>query len=645
MDPFELAAKLRQVRTIQSELGSSEQVSRLGSVQVVSGVAESDSSGGYVMVNLGGSSVTQDGTQAVECASDVSVRAGQEVQVQIADGKPRVTGVIGWGDAIRVDVDLAATQAADAETLATEAKEAVEAVSQHFWYDSNGAHVSTEAGVADGARNSLWNSLGIFFRSAANYLVGITQSAVQFYDGLGNAAANIMASFGATGARIGYAAKAHVAIDADSVDFNDGSKTLASVVNSDGMAGIVIPNSGAVIGGTSSEPALWIKRTNSNGRIAIGSGKGRPTLEELQITNNLIYMRGASSPNAVSFDLSSSGNGAITSQGRITGAGLTSNGDDSIRANITAFDSTAANPSASQTTHGLLVYDSAGVIVGQLRVGRTTDGKIGIALVARQGTTASGGIKQNAFWIYTATDGTVSYSVPTPANFRSAIASASLAANTFSGAQTVNGNQIVGKSTNLTSNTAPSAATNGNGTFRLTDSANNTIGYICPHFGTDNIQWFTMYAQRAVSGTNRFCTLRLGIDSSGNARVAFEGLKVRQAWNSALRQVLYNSTTGTNGNVTLSETAANFNHLTIYYRTNDNFHSSVDVFAPNGKIVSLQSIGINNAGNNMYLKSRTVTINGTSITKNGEGSAVLWSASTGYPSASTDIYITRVEGW
>ncbi|MBP3883856.1 MAG: hypothetical protein J6D54_02810 [Olsenella sp.] len=371
MDPFELAAKLRQVRTIQSELGSSEQVSRIGSVQVVSGVAESDSSGGYVMVNLGGSSVTQDGTQAVECASDVSVKAGQEVQVQIADGKPRVTGVIGWGDAIRADVDLAATQAADAETLATEAKEAVEAVSQHFWYDSNGAHVSTEAGVADGARNSLWNSLGIFFRSAANYLVGITQSAVQFYDGLGNAAANIMASFGATGARIGYAAKAHVAIDADSVDFNDGSKTLASVVNSDGMAGIVIPNSGAVIGGTTSEPALWIKRTNSNGRIAIGSGHGKPTGEEIQITSGRVYMPSGKSPAAISFDLSSSGNGAITSQGRITGVGITSSANVlCTMANVTRGTTPSAN------TYGTYEFlDSANRRLAIVEFGAMTDGR------------------------------------------------------------------------------------------------------------------------------------------------------------------------------------------------------------------------------------------------------------------------------
>lgn len=365
MDPFELAAKLRQVRTIQSELGSSEQVSRIGSVQVVSGVAESDSSGGYVMVNLGGSSVTQDGTQAVECASDVSVKAGQEVQVQIADGKPRVTGVIGWGDAIRTDVDLAATQAADAETLATEAKEAVEAVSQHFWHDSNGAHVSTEAGVADGARNSLWNSLGIFFRSAANNLVGITQSAVQFYDGLGNAAANIMASFGATGSRIGYESEPNIAIDSDSIDLNDGSTTVASIINEATMAGMVIPNSGALVGGKN-EPALWIKSTNTDGRVAIGSGHGRPTGEEIQITEGRVYMPSGMSPAAITFGLGGTAatSGTISAEGRITGAGLTSTDEVEFK-NVNLTDGTAVSGIVNGSAQ-VSFLDSADALIGRL---------------------------------------------------------------------------------------------------------------------------------------------------------------------------------------------------------------------------------------------------------------------------------------
>lgn len=405
MDPFELAAKLRQVRTIQSELGSSEQVSRIGSVQVVSGVAESDSSGGYVMVNLGGSSVTQDGTQAVECASDVSVKAGQEVQVQIADGKPRVTGVIGWGDAIRADVDLAATQAADAETLATEAKEAVEAVSQHFWYDANGAHVSTEAGVADGARNSLWNSLGIFFRSAANNLVGITQSAVQFYDGLGNAAANIMASFGATGSRIGYASEPNIAIDSDSIDLNDGSTTVASIINEATMAGMVIPNSGALVGGKN-EPALWIKSTNTDGRVAIGSGHGRPTGEEIQITEGRVYMPSGMSPAAISFDLggTESASGNITVEGELRKA--------------TDIDLSTA-PSANKYRTIFRANDVNGAYIAYMQAFHNTSNIDGLVLNATR--VVNGSAVYNGMTLGIRPDGTRSVNVSDASAWRTAL--------------------------------------------------------------------------------------------------------------------------------------------------------------------------------------------------------------------------------
>ena len=200
-------------------------------------------------------------------------------------------------------------------------------------------------------------------------------------------------------------------------------------------------------------------------------------------------------------------------------------------------------------------------------------------------------------------------------------------------------------SNNLTNNTKPASDSNGSAPLQFRVSGDSLAGNIVPRFLTNGNQFMEISGVRNVNGTYYFNGLQLGVNASGGMVTQFNSRGSRNAFNLGLREVLYYNATGTNGNVTLSASAANFNHLTIYYRTNDNFHSSVDVFAPNGKIVSLQSIGVNNAGNNMYLKSRTVTINGTSITKNGEGSAVLWTASTGYPGASTDIYITRVEGW
>lgn len=364
MDPFELAAKLKAGRTLQSETGSSEEVASLGSVQVVSGTAEGDSAAGYVMVNLGGSSVTQDGTQAIECATDVSVKAGQEVAVQITNGKPRVTGVIGWGDEISGRIDVAATQAANAETLAQEAKEAVEATSQYFWHDSNGAHVSTEAGNAAGARNSLWNSLGMFFRAAANNLVGITQSAISFYDGLGNAAANIMASFGASGARIGYESEPNVTIDSDSIDLNDGATTVLSMLNASNASGVVWPanfdiaglQSGGDIVAAKTEPYLWIRPNN-----ALSIGGNQPSKGILRVVGDEV-----------------AASGSITAQGRITGNGLTSR-DEIYR--TTDIDPSTA-PSANKYRTIFRANDAGGTNMGYMQAFQNTSNVDGILLNA-----------------------------------------------------------------------------------------------------------------------------------------------------------------------------------------------------------------------------------------------------------------------
>ena len=69
--------------------------------------------------------------------------------------------------------------------------------------------------------------------------------------------------------------------------------------------------------------------------------------------------------------------------------------------------------------------------------------------------------------------------------------------------------------------------------------------------------------------------------------------------------------------VTLSETAANFSRLTICYKSNDGDYSSVDVWHPDGKTVSL--LTARTAGTTtptFYLKSKTVLINGTTINTN-----------------------------
>lgn len=113
------------------------------------------------------------------------------------------------------------SRVADAYQLALEAEVVAQATGQHFWHDSNGAHVSTDALDPTGTSNSLWNSLGLLIRKAANNLVSITQSAIAFFDGNGNNASNIVASFGSSGFQVGYDSESHLEGDYHSLQMID----------------------------------------------------------------------------------------------------------------------------------------------------------------------------------------------------------------------------------------------------------------------------------------------------------------------------------------------------------------------------------------------------------------------------------------
>ena len=101
------------------------------------------------------------------------------------------------------------------------------------------------------------------------------------------------------------------------------------------------------------------------------------------------------------------------------------------------------------------------------------------------------------------------------------------------------------------------------------------------------------------------------------------------------------SGTATTGTVTLSETAANYSMLLIQYRDNDSNYSSKLIISPNGKKVVLDMVyGVSGVGN---LKSRTVTISGTSITT--VSGSTMDAAHNGGAGTTNHIYITQVWGW
>lgn len=137
--------------------------------------------------------------------------------------------------------------ARDAADVADEAAAVANATGQHFWDDGNGVHVADEEredwdeewaksghgsiGTPTSQRpwhNILINSLGLLLRTGIMNLVGITRSAIAFYDGTGNVTANIVAKFGTAGAQIGKLAGFHIGIDTDSVDIMDGTAKLGT---------------------------------------------------------------------------------------------------------------------------------------------------------------------------------------------------------------------------------------------------------------------------------------------------------------------------------------------------------------------------------------------------------------------------------
>lgn len=179
------------------------------------GQAVTDSDGGSVQVILSDDAITPDwsgeGT-AVTVPTTTAVHAGDNVLVQTFGGhvmtSPVVTGVVGRGDEL--------------QEIAEGAEAVANAVSQHFWSDTDGAHVTevtqdewNDAGGASyhSGANSLWNSLGMLFRDGLTNLMAILPSGVAFYDGLGNAASNIVANFGSSLVRIGKTNELHVEMD------------------------------------------------------------------------------------------------------------------------------------------------------------------------------------------------------------------------------------------------------------------------------------------------------------------------------------------------------------------------------------------------------------------------------------------------
>lgn len=223
-----------------------EGAAKLSTTHTITGVAQEDSSSGRVRVIISDdvtSSEDGDGTSqtleqmtgdtTVELDTEVAVKAGDVVTITTVGGElktPTVTGVVGGGDRMQSAIDDASDDASAAVTAAEEAKMIAEATEQHFWEDSNGIHV-TEVSQDDwndptspdyhAGANQLSNAQGILIRDGELNIAAFSQSAVSFFDGTGNDAGNVVASFGASGAQIGATDETHVSMDSDSFELID----------------------------------------------------------------------------------------------------------------------------------------------------------------------------------------------------------------------------------------------------------------------------------------------------------------------------------------------------------------------------------------------------------------------------------------
>ena len=122
------------------------------------------------------------------------------------------------------------------------------AINQHFWHDSNGAHVTDQEQDAwleeyaeDGHgelaspttqrpwHNILMNSLGVLIRSGLVDLAALSKSGVTFFDGNGNGSTNVVARFGSGGAQIGSPTSQHAVIDSNGMSVYNADGTLAEI--------------------------------------------------------------------------------------------------------------------------------------------------------------------------------------------------------------------------------------------------------------------------------------------------------------------------------------------------------------------------------------------------------------------------------
>lgn len=108
------------------------------------------------------------------------------------------------------------------------------------------------------------------------------------------------------------------------------------------------------------------------------------------------------------------------------------------------------------------------------------------------------------------------------------------------------------------------------------------------------------------------------------------------------KEILYDSETGTTGNVPLSKPITNFKYIEIFFHSDSNNHSNIKVDNPDGKSVALATY--NNSGTTLVLYEKRVTISNNEITVNS-GLVSVITSSIQNTAGTSYILIDKVVGY
>lgn len=109
--------------------------------------------------------------------------------------------------------------------------------------------------------------------------------------------------------------------------------------------------------------------------------------------------------------------------------------------------------------------------------------------------------------------------------------------------------------------------------------------------------------------------------------------------------VLYNNTSGNSGNVTLSDSTANYDYIEIFYRDVDAMYGSVKVYEPNNKKIRLSSAYIDGTSFISKEDFKQISNNIISDIINGEAGITDANRAVNWGTIYTVMYITRVVGY